>query len=117
MALDTVANFITEARGLLLDEAVPYRYSDASLVSALNMAIEESYRLRPDMWLSFFELPLPQYLVAAPTDVVVIPKGFKTAFLFFITGHIQLRDAEDVSDARAGSLLSAFANKLLTVPS
>lgn len=117
MALDTVAMFITEARALLLDETVPYRYSDASLVSALNMGIEESYRLRPDMWLSFFELPLPSYTTGAPGDVVVIPKGFKSAFLFYMVGLMQLRDDEDVSDARAGSLLTAFANKLLTVPS
>lgn len=117
MALDTVAAYITEARALLLDEAVPYRYSDASIVSALNMGIEESFRLRPDLWLSFFELPLPSYTTATPADVVVIPKGFKSAFLFYIVGLMQLRDAEDVSDARAGSLLSAFANKLLTVPS
>jgi hypothetical protein len=117
MALDTVAMFITEARALLLDEAVPYRYSDASLISALNMGIEESYRLRPDMWLSFFELPLPQYLATSPTDAVVIPKGFKSAFLFYMVGLMQLRDDEGASDSRAGSMLQAFASKLLVVPS
>lgn len=117
MALDTVAAYITEARALLLDEAVPYRYSDASIVSALNMAIEESYRLRPDMWLSFFELPLPSYVTATPAAVVVIPKGFKSAFLFYCVGLMQLRDGEDTSDSRAGSLLTAFANKLMVVPS
>lgn len=117
MALNTVAAFITEARALLLDEAVPYRYSDASIVSALNMGIEESYRIRPDMWLAYFELALPTYTTGSPGDTVVIPTGFKTAFLFYIVGLIQLRDAEDVSDARAGSLLTAFANKLLVLPS
>lgn len=117
MALDTVANYITEARALLLDEAVPYRYSDASVVSALNIGIEESFRIRPDMWLAYFETSLPTYSTGSTGTTVVIPKGFKTAFLFYIVGLLQLRDAEDVSDARAGSLLTAFANKLLVLPS
>ena len=117
MALETVANYIAEARALLLDEAVPYRYSDASIVSALNIAISDSYRVRPDMWLDYFEASLPVYSTGTPAAAVVIPKGYKLAFLMFIVGFTQLRDAEDVSDARAGQLLSAFTNKLLVLPS
>lgn len=117
MALETVADYITEARRLMQDETVPYRYSDASIVSALNMGIDESFRLRPDMWLAYFELSLPSYSAGTPGATVVIPVGFRVAFLYFIVGITQLRDQEDVTDARAGQLLQKFGASLVGPPS
>jgi hypothetical protein len=78
----------------------------------LNMGIGESYRIRPDMWLAYFELDLPEYSAALPTTPVVIPVGFRVAFLYFIVGMMGLRDQEDVSDARAGQLIQKFSTSL-----
>ena len=44
-ALTTVADYITGARRLLLDETSPYRYSDADLVDALNYAHLDARRI------------------------------------------------------------------------
>lgn len=115
MALETVADYITEARALLLDETAPFRYPDVSIVSALNLAIGESFRIRPDLWLAYFELALPGYSAGTPGATVAIPAAFRMAFLYFIVGHCQLRDDEDVSDTRAGALVSKFSSSLLAV--
>ncbi len=50
MALDlqTVESYIGDARTLLLDQIPPFRYSDTSLLIALNLALLEGRRLRPD---------------------------------------------------------------------
>ena len=42
MALDTVADYIHDARVLLQDEVAPYRYSDTQLVTSLNYAFMEA---------------------------------------------------------------------------
>lgn len=115
MALETVQDYISEARVLLLDETAPFRYSDLSIVSALNLAIGESSRIRPDMWLAYFELALPAYVVGSLGAAVDIPASYRMAFLYFIVGHCQLRDDEDVSDARAGALIQKFSSSLLMV--
>lgn len=116
MALEIVADYITEARNLLQDTSAPYRYSDVDIVSALNMGIGESFRVRPDMWLDYFELPLPGYFAAVPATVVDIPAGFRMAFVYFIVGTMGLRDQEDVSDARAGQLIQKFGSSLVGPP-
>jgi hypothetical protein len=51
MALDTVTDFCSEARILLQDTTNPVRYSDDELVSALQMGLMETRKLRPDLFL------------------------------------------------------------------
>ena len=46
--LDTVQDYITDARVLLQDLISPYRYDDPSLLTALNVALLEARRLRAD---------------------------------------------------------------------
>ena len=49
-ALDTVADYVNYARVLLQDQVnSPYRYPDADLLMALNMAFPEAKKLRPEM--------------------------------------------------------------------
>ena len=49
-AYDTVTDYIEDARTLLLDTVAPYRYDDPSLLVALNAALLEGRRLRPDLF-------------------------------------------------------------------
>ena len=67
MALEKVSDYITESRGLMQDEVAPYRYSDASIVGALNIAIGDAYRVRPDMWLNYYDATLPSYSAGSPS--------------------------------------------------
>jgi len=57
-ALETVGQYLSEARRLLQDEYAPsYRYPDRDLVEALNIGLLEARRLRPDLFLPLFDVP------------------------------------------------------------
>lgn len=109
MALNTVADYVWNARVLLQDTVVPYRYPDVDFLFALNVSVGESKRIRPDMWLGR-QLPVFEGVDATQVD---IDEQFRMAFLFFIVGYIQIRDNEDEQDARALVFLRRFTNTLV----
>jgi hypothetical protein len=109
MALDIVSDYVTEARILTQDTVAPFRYPDIDLVLALNMAVLESRRLRPDLWLGV--TTLPSFVLNDATPVVVDPQ-YRVAFLYYICGQAQLRDEEETQDTRAAAFLQMFKNHL-----
>lgn len=111
MALATVEEYVTTARVLLQDEVEPYRYEDAELLVSLNMAVMEARRIRPDMFLTTFA-DLPGDFVAVDTTEVDIDEQYRSAFLYYIVGHAQARDEEDVQDQRASTFLTLFRSQL-----
>lgn len=113
MALDTVADYVAQARILLQDVIEPYRYSDGELVGALSMGVFEARRIRPDLFLKRFD-SLPSFNPAAMGDEVKIDPQYRVAFLYYVVGHAQLRDEEDTQDARAVGFLNKFAAQLAT---
>jgi hypothetical protein len=114
MALDTVSDYIVSARRLLLDETEPYRYPTADLVEALNFAFLEVRRLRADLLLSKFRSSIPSYSTSNLNAVVEVDPQYRMAFLYFICGHVQLRDDENTQDQRAGGFLAKFIAQLHT---
>lgn len=117
MALETVQDFIDRTRAILLDEIEPYRYPDQDLVEALNMAIFEIRRLRPDLVRLFFRSPVPQFSTANKTAVVPVDVQYRPAVLYYICGHTQLRDDEISQDSRAAAFLNKFTAQMLTIQS
>lgn len=115
MALETVANYISEARFLMQDLVVPYRYSDAQIVSALNIAVNEAFRVRPDLYQAYYETVLPSYSAASPLVVVDVDRSYRMAFLYFVVGYCQLSDQEDTTDARSSQFINKFTSQLLQV--
>lgn len=113
MALDTVADYVAGARILLQDKVVPYRYADADLVFALNLAMLEARKLRPDLFVGRTSA-IPSFS-ANDTTAVVFEPMYRTAALYYVVGHAQLRDEEDTVDARAASFLGKFTSQLLTL--
>lgn len=111
MVAKTVQQYIDQARVLLQDTTSAPRYSEEELRQALSLAISEAYRLRPDF---FVDEDLFIQISADLTVVPNIPKGYSLAFVYFMVGHVQLRDAEDLTDARASAFLQKFASQLLT---
>jgi hypothetical protein len=112
-ALDTTAKVVTEARTLLQDTVVPYRYSDADLLLALNFGLMTARRIRPDLFLSV-SFTLPNY-TAADSTTFAIDEQYRMTFVYFIVGHAQLRDDEDNQDGRAAGFLGKFTAQLLSV--
>lgn len=115
MALDTVADYISEARVLLQDTVAPYRYLDTELVSALNIALPETAKARPDLFMG--QTSFPTYTVAGLTTPVVMDPMYRTALLYYIMGHTQLRDDENVTDQRAEAFFNMARAKLLSLSS
>lgn len=110
MALDTVGQYLGEARSLLQDANAPFRYSDIDIVSALNMGLLEARRLRPDLFIGR-STAVPSYSTAA--EAVVLDQQYRVPLVWYVVGHINARDAEDAQDARAAAFMALFIKKLL----
>jgi len=112
-ALETVQDYITAARSLLQDTVdSPYRYSNADLVAALNYAVSEASRLRPDF---FIDIDVPFFVVGSLSDEVGFTPAYVLPLLMFVVGFVQLRDAEDTQDARAVGFMGKFSQALLAL--
>jgi hypothetical protein len=115
--LATVADYLSSARTLLQDTVETYRYSSADLVFALNVAISEMARLRPDLY--FVELrdsTVPtSYSSSSTGTAVALDLRYRLAVVEYMVGYVQLRDDEETQDKRAGALLSQFTAKLMSV--
>lgn len=109
--LDTAADYVREARTLLQDTVATYRYTDAELLSALNLGILTARRLRPDLFLNVTTLP---YFTAVDTTAFTMDDQYRAAFLYFMVGHAQLRDEEDTQDSRASAFIGFFTSQLVS---
>jgi len=114
-ALDTVADYIADARVLLQDTVTDYRYSDAELVENLNLGLLEMRRLRPDLMITTFGSTIPKYSSASPSTTVVCDVQYRMALLYYVCGQTQLRDDEATQDSRATIFLNKFTAQLLTI--
>jgi hypothetical protein len=125
-ALDTVGKIIGYARVLLQDTLVPYRYPDADLINALNAGLLDARRLRPDLFLytpndvpfytadnDMLGIPENPPLPTVLDEVVTIDQQYRMALVYFVAGQAQLRDEEEVTDARAAAFTTKFMSMLI----
>lgn len=111
-ALNTVADFVAQARVLLQDTlSNAYRYSDIELVQSLNLGMIEARRIRADLFLG---RDIPIY-GAADVTPVVFEDQFRMSLLYYVVGNAQLRDEEDTQDQRSVALITKFTQQLLAV--
>lgn len=108
--MQTVQDYITSARTLMQDTTTAPRYSDDQFKLALDLAFDEAYRIRPDF---FLQVTVPTFAGAATSTQVPVPKGYQSAFLYYIVGYVQLQDQEDTTDARSAAIMNMFTAKLL----
>lgn len=109
--LETVTDYITDARTLLQDTIKPYRYADAELLTALNVALLEGRRVRADLFVFCKGGSVPTFRVNDGTKVP-IEDQFRLAFLHGMIGHAIERDQEDVQDERAIWYINVMGNIL-----
>lgn len=112
--LDTVESLVGDARDILLDEVPPYRYSDNDLVKALNIALLEARRLRPDMFCYKWHNTVPQYTAVNGEKVPIDPQ-YRLAISYGIVAHAMLRDEEDIPTERSNSFMRSFQGMLTGV--
>lgn len=109
MALDTVTDYVTASRILLQDQVQTFRYPDSDLVLALNEAILEANRIRPDLFMGLGSVP--SYAANDTTPVTIDPL-YRVAFPFYMCGWAQLRDEEYTQDSRAAAFMGMFTHTL-----
>lgn len=107
--LNTVSDYITDARTLLQDTLVPYRYDDPSLLVAINVTLLEARRLRADLFVFNHKYNgQPQAFTANDDTLVDMEPQFRLAVLHGMVGHALERDQEDYTDARVSAFLGFF---------
>jgi hypothetical protein len=109
--LATVEAYIAEARALLQDVSVPYRYADSAYVSALNMGVLVAAGMRPDIFISTNGVP-PDY----STGAVTFPLQYRPALALYVAGRVLVRDAEPSDAERAAAFMNAFRVTLVGAP-
>jgi hypothetical protein len=114
--LATVQDYVSAARVLLQDELdAPYRYGTDELVNALNFALLEVRRLRPDLVRGYLSSSPPSYSSSSMSTAVDMDVQYRLALLYYICGHAQLRDDEATQDSRATVFLNKFTAQMLTI--
>ena len=113
-ALETIDDYIDDARTLLQDTISPYRYDDASLIVAMNVTLLEGRRLRADLFVYNRDCGPTgvQTLIAKDGTKIFMEEQFRLAFLHGMVAHALERDQEDIQDSRADTFMKIF-NALL----
>jgi hypothetical protein len=111
-ALETVSDYISDARTLLQDTIAPYRYDDASMLVAFNVTLLETRRIRPELFVFRHHERVPSFTVV-DTEPVEMEPPFRLALVYGTCAHALARDQEDVQDARSASFLRIFYSMLL----
>jgi hypothetical protein len=111
--LNSVADYITEARILLQDKVSPYRYEDPSLLTAINLALLDARRLRPDLFVWNLEVDgQVQSFQEIDDTYVVMEVPYRQAIVHGLCAHALERDQEDYQDSRATSFWAMFTQGL-----
>lgn len=111
--MNTIQDYITSARIQLQDITGSQRYTDDMFKLGLDLAFDEAYRIRPDLFIR----NEPVSIVSSPLATAVpVPRGYQSAFLYYMCGHVQLQDQEDTTDSRASVFLNKFVAQLMSTP-
>lgn len=112
MALDTVGDYVGEARRLLQDTRTPYRYSDADMTRALGLGLLETARVRADL---FITTPVPNIIEGTPLNTTItFPGMYRPSLLNWLVGHMKLRDEEE-GDSTGAAWKQDLIRKLVMV--
>lgn len=113
-ALMTITDYINDGRVLLQDTIAPFRYDDASLITAMNVTLLEGRRVRPDLFVyrKDPERGVQSFQKNDGTELVM-EEQFRLAFLHGMCAHALERDQEDIQDQRAATFMNIFNSILL----
>lgn len=132
MLYHPVSDYMASARSLLQDMVAPDRYADTDIVNALNNAMAELSRIRPDIFLDLkYQNPLlqgdirdgtPQLYQAVasgqslgPAEVVAIPSAYYMPVIWHMVGFLQLYDVTDTQDQRGAGFMERAKNMFTTI--
>ena len=130
----TIDDWVAEARHIVNDEQVPYRYTDEKMVILINTVLREAYRYRPDLYIGNFSSgvlsanAVNTYStsdlqtidgIANPTPPVPatpFPLDDRIAYgpcVWYLAGRLEIEDDEFADNNRAMTLMTAFRQELV----
>jgi len=111
---NTVADYVADARTILQDLVPDFRYDDPSMLTALNAAMLEARRIKPELFVYNWEVEgQVQAFKAVDETYVDIEPQFRLAIVHGLIGHALERDQEDYQDQRATAFLAMFTQGLV----
>jgi hypothetical protein len=114
--LETVRDYVSDVRTLLQDTVRPHRYSDESILAALNVTLLEARRLRADLFIFRNGGRVPMFM-DINDNRLEMEEPFRLAIVHGIVAHALSRDQEDIQDNRAASFMGVFNAMLIGVAS
>jgi len=109
----TYGQLLTQARTIMQDQSLPYRYADSELYFALTEAMGDARRLRPDLFLTVGLDAAPVFITAAlATSPFPLGWQFVPAFIDYIIGRAESRDDTYTDDSRAVTFLNRFVARM-----
>lgn len=86
----TPADIIAEARRLLQDTRVPFRYPEAELLSYVNQVLRRVLTVRPDLFIDTVTVPL-----TAGTVLQALPAGaHRLVDVYYVEGYNSVNEVE-----------------------
>lgn len=108
----TVADVKARVKSILKDKVDPLRYPEVDLLAAINDALIECRRARPDLFLTR-SVPFSVPVLVNDTDKLPIEDQFFNSVVFFTAGYMMLRDDEFAVDGRAMAMINKATAQLL----
>jgi hypothetical protein len=106
----TVGDVKARAKSILKDKVDPVRYPEADLLNAVNDALLEVRRIRPDLYLSkSFKVAI----LINDTDVLPVEDFVFNSIVYWVVGTMMLRDDEFSVDGRAMNMINKATGQLL----
>jgi hypothetical protein len=111
---NTVADYVADARTILQDLIPDYRYDEPSMLTALNAALLEARRIKPELFVYNLDVSgQVQSFTEVDETYVEIETQFRLALVHGLVGHALERDQEDYQDQRATAFLALFTQGLV----
>ena len=122
-----VSDYVSATRTALQDViGPPYRYTDDNIVNALNSAMFEVSRIRPDIFLDLkYQQPLqqgdidegapPLFISTRMSAMVPVPGKYRLPIQWYMEGILQFLDMADTQDGRAQAFVQKFQTQLTSL--
>ncbi len=115
MPLNTVGQYVAQARVLLQDEGAVKRYTDGQLKDAIGLGLLEARRLRPDMFIGRSNA-VPD-ITSASNDGTTLDfdQQYRLGLVYWVTGYMMLREDESGETAKAAQYITTFKQQLVSL--
>ena len=110
-----LGGFLWQVRTLLQDTDLSsgaYRYPTDGLVTNLNQAMMDLYRIRPDLFLAL-SFQIPVFNTSEMATAIGIEMQYIPSLIYYVVGLTQARDDEQNQDARAMGFLKVFQTTIV----